>query len=505
MATTCEVNVKWGKEKYTVTIDLTQPPTVFKAQLYSLTKVPVERQKSNKKKNLANQHVTFITIFCFVLHIFFLLVSGFRGGLLKDDGDWAKIQPRNKQQVMLIGAAEDATATATSAATVDRPSDLHVKFFEDLSPEDQAAAIASANGGSAARCGLVNIGNTCYMNAVLEALRASPELVADAAKYAGPSILAKALGSTYADLDKSVRAVSPYIFWAALCKANPEFGQKSEMGMNKQHDADECMTTIMAELAAARLPAARLFEGEMCTRRHCLEGDAAMGEAESVSKDVFRKLECHIDGKTSFLMPALKEGLSGSMEKFSSVLGRNALYSTESRVSRLPYYLTVQFVRFYWKAAINDRAKIVRPVQFPANLDVLDICSPELAARLKAVRAYQRAREELTGNAGGDSAAAEKAVAEAPKDVVAAAESTELENNSGFYELAAIVSHIGMSANGGHYVAWVKEKEGWFKYDDDKVSPVSETDVAKVDGRGGGDWHVAYLVIYRTKRNKLTK
>ena len=44
--TTCEVNVKWGKEKYTVTIDLTQPPTVFKAQLYSLTKVPVERQKS---------------------------------------------------------------------------------------------------------------------------------------------------------------------------------------------------------------------------------------------------------------------------------------------------------------------------------------------------------------------------------------------------------------------------------------------------------------------------
>lgn len=47
MATTCEVNVKWGKEKYTVTIDLTKPPSEFKAQLYSLTHVPTDKQKSN--------------------------------------------------------------------------------------------------------------------------------------------------------------------------------------------------------------------------------------------------------------------------------------------------------------------------------------------------------------------------------------------------------------------------------------------------------------------------
>lgn len=39
------VNVKWGKEKYEVSLDFDEPPLVFKSQLFALTGVPPDRQK----------------------------------------------------------------------------------------------------------------------------------------------------------------------------------------------------------------------------------------------------------------------------------------------------------------------------------------------------------------------------------------------------------------------------------------------------------------------------
>ena len=41
------------------------------------------------------------------------------------------------------------------------------------------------------------------------------------------------------------------------------------------------------------------------------------------------------------------QGLEGSVEKYSTSLSRNADYSKTSRISRLPAYLAVQFVRFF--------------------------------------------------------------------------------------------------------------------------------------------------------------
>lgn len=47
------MSVKWQKELFTgVEIDTSQPPYVFKAQLYDLTGVPPERQKIMVKGGL---------------------------------------------------------------------------------------------------------------------------------------------------------------------------------------------------------------------------------------------------------------------------------------------------------------------------------------------------------------------------------------------------------------------------------------------------------------------
>lgn len=64
------------------------------------------------------------------------------------------------------------------------------------------------------------------------------------------------------------------------------------------------------------------------------------------------KLECHIDNNNKPI-DTIDEGLdislSGDVEKFSDVLQRNAVFKKTSKVNKLPNYLTVQFMRFYWK------------------------------------------------------------------------------------------------------------------------------------------------------------
>lgn len=75
-------------------------------------------------------------------------------------------------------------------------------------------------------------------------------------------------------------------------------------------------------------------------------------------------------------------------------------------------------------------------------------------------------------------------------------------NNSGFYELQAVLTHKGRSSSSGHYVAWVKHSEDvWLMCDDDKVHTVTTEDVLKLSG--GGDWHIAYVLMYGPRRLEL--
>ena len=52
------------------------------------------------------------------------------------------------------------------------------------------------------------------------------------------------------------------------------------------------------------------------------------------------------------------QGLEGEIEKHSPTLSRNALYKKTSLLSRLPAYLTIQFVRFFVGKA-GDSEEIV--------------------------------------------------------------------------------------------------------------------------------------------------
>jgi len=88
------------------------------------------------------------------------------------------------------------------------------------------------------------------------------------------------------------------------------------------------------------------------------------------------------------LQKGLEISMKGQVEKNSPSLGRMALYEQTTKINRLPSYLTVNFVRFYYKPANEasgtkaGKAKILKNVAFPKNLDVYDFCSDELKKSL---------------------------------------------------------------------------------------------------------------------------
>lgn len=58
----------------------------------------------------------------------------------------------------------------------------------------------------------------------------------------------------------------------------------------------------------------------------------------------------------------------------------------QSRISRLPAYLTIQFVRFYYKEKEAINAKILKDVKFPLDFDAYELCTPELQQKLTPMR-----------------------------------------------------------------------------------------------------------------------
>lgn len=486
--------------KYDVEVDPSATGEEFKLQLYSLTGVEPDRQK--------------------------VLV---KGGQLKDDAVMGTLGLKNGQVLMMLGTASDQNQV------VERPT-VKIKFLEDMTEAE------AAQQEGATPSGLQNLGNTCYLNSTLQVLRAIPELQDNLVKYNASSSgsisimpgmdLTSQLKDLYKFMSQTQNGYAPLAFLNALRVAFPRFAERSKSGNGyAQQDAEEAWTEILGQLKQKiRIRGGeagpdisfidRYMAGEFTTTLECDDPAAREhGEEPTLFKEPFLKLSCHIDGNTNHLRDGIVNGLiEKGIEKRSAVLDRNATYTKNSQISRLPKYLTVHFVRFFWRRDVQKKAKIMRKVTFPHELDVVEFCTPELKKALVPVRDkvreirkdeedIERARKRRKKNPALDgdvdeasgSSSADKKKKDSKKDDKKPATSVDGDvemaetfktdadwdaekeeellkakkelyslidqelikddgaNQSGLFELRGVVTHQGASADSGHYTAYVKK------------------------------------------------
>lgn len=474
-----KVKVKWGKETYPdVEVDTQEEPMLFKAQLFALTGVEPDRQK--------------------------VLI---KGSVLKDH-EWGNIQLKDGAVVLLMGTKE---------ALPSEPAEKPV-FMEDMSENELATALDLP-------AGLTNLGNTCYMNATVQCLLTVSELKDALKKFQGELFLMRSSGSSPQSVTAAMRdlqglmeksaVVPPIVLLQVLHTAFPRFAEKSEQGGFAQQDANECWTEVVRmlqqKLPAIDQPASetgpapahkynnfvdQYFGGVFDVTLKCMESEE---EPETRTKEHFLQLSCFISQDVKYMMAGLKSKLSETINKKSPTLNKDCEYKKTSTISRLPAYLTIQFVRFFYKERGAVNAKILKDIKFPLQLDVFELCSEELQRKLIPMRTKFKEFEDRKMDV------AQKLNLQHPDDANKAHRETKQEpfsfaddpgsNNSGFYSLQAVLTHKGRSTSSGHYVAWIRRKEDeWFKCDDDKVSVVTSEEILKLSG--GGDWHTAYVLLY---------
>ena len=361
-------------------LDPTSNGETFKLQLYSLTGVEPDRQK--------------------------VLI---KGGQLKDDTELSTLNAKPGQTFMMMGTA------SVDAAVITAPKEK-IKFMEDMT-DAEAAKLEGA-----IPAGLQNLGNTCYLNSTLQVLRSVPELQEDLAVYkpspangganslqnlsqfglggiGSSTDLTASLRDLYKEMSETQEGFPPLMFLNALRTAFPQFAQRSKTGHGyAQQDAEEAWSEIVSQLRQKL----KIVDPNDSTKTQSsfvdryLAGsfssvlspppEAAEKEKSVKTSESFLKLDCHIDHSINHLRDGILAGLTSKIEKHSDTLDRDAIYTKTSQISRAPKYLTVHFVRFFWRRDSQKKAKIMKKVTFPAELDVLEFCTDELKQQLIPVR-----------------------------------------------------------------------------------------------------------------------
>lgn len=183
------ITLKWNKAVFDkVELDTNSNVGNFKEIIRELTQVPLDRQK--------------------------LMAKGCWTGFLKDDADFAKMNIKDNQVITLMGTA-DVLAVPTEKT----------QFVEDMSEAQKAVA------GVNYPAGLINLGNTCYLNSTLQCIRYFPEFRKNLENRldsadAMSSNFAKSVRELFANLDKSAAPIPPSSTVMQLRRMFPQFAER---------------------------------------------------------------------------------------------------------------------------------------------------------------------------------------------------------------------------------------------------------------------------------------
>lgn len=316
-----------------------------------------------------------------------------------------------------------------------------------------AASASVSSGGLHVSGGLINGGNTCYLNAQLECayhiprvrgMIINPPSVPHNVAASSPALAS--LGHVFATMQKAAEGgmdggYAPATPTTVLCRT---------LGIPvwEQQDSSEFWKILLPEFQLPQL--VDLYQGSYEGYIAAVDGSGR----ERKREEQFLDLSLDVSGgsvsaalEDMFCKPELlseKEGNGWRPEKGADKV--DALKGSLLKANGLPPILQLHLLRFQYDWQTDTMSKINKRFRFPKVLDLSNICS--------GIEKDEEAR------------------------VV--------------YDLQSVVVHVGEYGS-GHYYAYVRpdaRKNEWYRFDDDKVTKVTYREVA-ADCYGGQSSRIA--------------
>ncbi|CAL5056221.1 unnamed protein product [Urochloa decumbens] len=348
----------------------------------------------------------------------------------------------------LFAAAEKRVAAAGSGCGGRRFENVE-SSGGGFDPELSAARIYLRRIGA----GLYNLGNTCYLNSVLQCLTYTEPFVAylQSSKHAsscrasGFCALCALQNHVTSALRSTGKIISPMLFVKNLRCISRSFHN------SRQEDAHELMVSLLESMHKCCLPSGipsespsayekslvhRIFGGRLRSQVRCTSCSHCSNKF-----DPFLDISLEI-GNAATLLKALhnftREELLDGGEKHYNCQQCKQKVAAKKRflIDKAPSVLTIHLKRF---SPFNPLQKIDKKVDFPTTLNL--------------------------------------------KPFVSDSEGTDLK-----YSLYGVLVHAGWNTQSGHYYCFVRTSSGlWHNLDDNKVRQVREADVLR---------QKAYMLFY---------